>query len=90
MGIGWNFVFIGATTLVTETYSPAEKAKTQGFNDLLVFGTVTLTALTSGYLHEYYGWQWLNIAVLPFIVLAIIAIVWLHRSRLARPVVAAL
>ena len=66
------------------------KAKTQGFNDLLVFGTVTLTALTSGYLHEYYGWQWLNIAVLPFIVLAIIAIVWLHRSRLARPVVAAL
>ncbi len=90
LGIGWNFVFIGATTLVTETYSPAEKAKTQGFNDLLVFGTVTLTALTSGYLHEYYGWQWLNIAVLPFIVLAIIAIVWLHRSRLARPVVAAL
>ena len=88
LGVGWNFLFIGATTLVTEAYRPPEKAKTQGFNDVLVFGTVTITALSSGYLHEYYGWQLLNIALLPFVVLAIIAIVWLHRSRLSTPAVA--
>lgn len=90
LGVGWNFLFIGATTLVTETYRPAEKAKTQGFNDVLVFGTVTITALSSGYLHEHYGWQLLNIAVLPFVIGAIIAIVWLHRSRLAAPATASL
>jgi hypothetical protein len=49
---------------------------------------VTITALSSGYLHEYYGWQLLNIALLPFVVLAIIAIVWLHRSRLSSPAAA--
>jgi MFS family permease len=88
LGVGWNFLFIGATTLVTEAYRPVEKAKTQGFNDVLVFGTVTITALSSGYLHEYYGWQLLNIALLPFVVLAIIAIMWLHRSRLSSSAVA--
>lgn len=88
LGFGWNFLFIGATTLVTETYRPAEKAKTQGFNDVLVFGTVTITALSSGYLHEHYGWQLLNVAVLPFVILAIISIMWLHRSRLLAPATA--
>ncbi len=53
LGVGWNFLFIGATTLVTESYRPSEKAKTQGLNDLLVFGTVALTALVSGFLHAH-------------------------------------
>ncbi len=81
LGVGWNFLFIGATTLVTETYMPAEKAKTQGLNDLFVFGTVTITALTSGYLHEHLGWTMLNILVVPVVVIALVAVLWMHRAR---------
>ena len=47
LGLGWNFMFIGSTTLLTECYRPAEKARAQGLNDLLVFGTVALTATSS-------------------------------------------
>jgi len=81
LGLGWNFLFIGGTTLVTEAYMPAEKAKTQGLNDFLVFGMVALTALTSGVLHQWLGWLTLNIVVVPMIVVALIAVIWLDRVR---------
>ena len=81
LGLGWNFLFIGGTTLVTETYLPAEKAKTQGLNDFLVFGMVALTALTSGVLHQWLGWLTLNIVVVPMIVAALISVIWLDRVR---------
>ena len=79
LGLGWNFLFIGATMLLTETCTTREKAKAQGFNDLLVFTVVTLTAATSGYLHSELGWRSLNIGVLPFLVLVAMAIAWLGR-----------
>ena len=50
IGVGWNFMFIGATTLLTETYQPEERAKVQGFNDFLIFATVAIAALSSGQL----------------------------------------
>ncbi len=81
LGIGWNFLFVGATTLVTEAYTPAEKAKTQAANDFLVFGSVAAAALLSGVLHETVGWQAMNYAVLPFIGLVLAAIIWLGRVR---------
>jgi predicted MFS family arabinose efflux permease len=81
LGLGWNFLFIGGTTLVTEAYMPAEKAKTQGLNDFLVFGMVALTALTSGMLHQWLGWLTLNIVVVPMIVVALIAVIWLDRVQ---------
>ena len=81
LGLGWNFLFIGGTTLVTESYTPSEKAKTQGLNDLMIFGTVFLTAGISGVVHEIAGWQMLNLLVLPFLALVLLLIIWFSRVR---------
>ncbi len=81
LGLGWNFLFIGGTTLVTESYTPSEKAKTQGLNDLMIFGTVALTAGISGVVHEIAGWQMLNLLVLPFLALVLLLIIWFSRVR---------
>lgn len=81
LGVGWNFLFVGGTTLLTETYTPPEKAKTQALNDFLVFGTVTCTAFASGALHELYGWRALNTGVLPAILLALAAVSLLALKR---------
>ena len=56
LGIGWNFLFIGATALLTEAYRPAERAKVQGLNDVCVFMTTMVTSLGSGYLLQESGW----------------------------------
>ena len=87
LGLGWNFMFIGSTTLLTECYRPAEKARAQGLNDLLVFGTVALTATSSGALHQTLGWSSLNAGVIPVIGLAVAAALWL-RSGGRTPVTA--
>ena len=81
LGLGWNFLFIGGTTLVTESYTPSEKAKTQGLNDFMIFGTVALTAGISGVVHEIAGWQMLNLLVLPFLALVLLLIIWFSRVR---------
>ena len=86
LGLGWNFLYVGGTTLVTESYSPAEQAKTQGLNDLMIFGTVALTAGVSGVVHEIAGWQTLNLLVLPFLLVALALIVWFSRVRKPLPV----
>ena len=80
LGLGWNFLFIGSTTLLTESYQPAEKAKVQGVNDLLVFATVAMTATSSGALHHALGWSAMNTVVLPFIMLSMIATLWLRAD----------
>jgi len=81
LGLGWNFMFLGGTTLVTETYAPNEKARTQGLNDLLVFGTTAMTALLSGVLHHTFGWTVTNLIVVPFLVIALILAVRLNLQR---------
>jgi MFS family permease len=78
LGLGWNFMFVGATTLLTETYSLNEKAKAQALNDFIVFGTVTLTSFSSGAVQNILGWQTINIAVIPFLVLIGFANLWLR------------
>lgn len=85
MGVGWNFVFVGATTLLTESYRPAEKAKMQGINDFLVYGTVTISALISGKLHHFIGWEALNLAASPFVAATVAAGLWLRARRAAQP-----
>lgn len=70
LGIGWNFMFISATQLVTMTYRDEEKAKTQAANEFIVFSTVTVSALSSGWLEASFGWQTMNLMVLPLIVWA--------------------
>lgn len=67
LGVGWNFAFIGATTLVTECYRPQEKEKIQGFNDFIVFGNVALASMLSGYVHFQFGWDMVNILAFPVI-----------------------
>ena len=85
LGIGWNFLFIGGTTLLTETYRPSERAKTQAANDFLVFGTTATTALASGLVFSAGGWEWLNMGVLPALTVAFAAILWQLLRRRAAP-----
>lgn len=81
LGVGWNFLFIGGTTLLTDTYSPAEKAKTQAMNDFLVFGAVAAASLSSGALYERLGWEAVNWAVLPLIGVVAASLAWLAWRR---------
>jgi len=83
LGIGWNFGFIGATTLITSAHAPEERGRLQGLNDLMVFGGVTLASASSGGLMNcaggtaQTGWQMVNLAMLPFLILAGGALIWL-------------
>jgi len=80
LGIGWNFLFIGGTTLLTTAYRSEEKAKVQGLGDFLVFTSSTVAAFSSGALNHAFGWQMLNLAVLPLVALVIAALLW-YRLR---------
>src|SRR5213075_572993 len=79
LGLGWNFLFVGATTLLTETYTVEEKAKVQATNDFLILSITTITAFSSGPLHHHAGWQAINLSVVPLIVIAAFAVTWLKR-----------
>ena len=83
LGFGWNFAFIGATTMLTTLITPAERGRMQGMNDLIVFGGVTMASFSSGGLMNcsgssvQAGWQAVNMAMLPFLVLAGGSLIWL-------------
>ena len=79
LGISWNFLFIGASTLLTTTYLPEEKAKAQAFNDFMVFSTVTIASLSAGYFQHKYGWKMVNLGVFPFMIIVLISIYWLKQ-----------
>jgi len=78
LGVSWNFLFIGATTLLTETYLPQERFKTQAINDLLVFSAVAVAVLSSGTVHHYFGWRMVNYCSLPAIVIILLSLAWLR------------
>ncbi len=84
LGVGWNFMFIGATTLLTEMHEPAERAKVQGFNDFLIFGTIATAAFSSGNILHYFGWDMVNYGVLPFLAAILALVLWLVRSEARR------
>ncbi len=86
LGIGWNFLYIGATTLLTETYRPAERAKAQGVNDMMIFLTMATSSFSSGLLLEQNGWQLLNWLAVPFMAVVAFAVMWLMARR--RPALA--
>ena len=81
LGIGWNFLFVGATTLLHETWLPAEKGKVQGINDTLVFSMSAMAAMGSGVLYANFGWKITNLVSLPFSVLAACLIIYLMIQR---------
>jgi MFS family permease len=87
IGIGWNFSFIGATTMLAGAYRPEERARVQGVNDFLVMGMVTLASACSGALMSQLGWQAVNLATIPFLALATAALIWLMlHEGVANPV----
>jgi len=82
LGVGWNFMFIGATTLLTTVHMPAERAKVQGLNDFIMFATTASAAFSSGGILNLLGWEVVNLAVVPLLGLVGAAIVWLKfRTR---------
>ena len=78
LGLGWNFAFVGASTLLTETHSPAERAKVQATNDFLVFGSVATASLSSGAFLHFLGWNAVQILALPFVTVATLGLLWLR------------
>ena len=80
LGIGWNFGFIGATALLAGAHLPEERARVQGLNDFLVFGLVTIASLSSGALMASIGWEAVNVAMLPFLTVAALALAWLMMA----------
>ncbi len=84
LGVGWNFLFIGGTTLLTETYTEAEKAKAQALNDFTVFTVITLSSLSAGALQHYFGWHTVNLGAAPLIALILAALLWLRQARKAQ------
>lgn len=84
LGVSWNFLFIGATTLLTETYTPEEKSRAQGANDFIVFTCVTLAALSAGALQNQFGWRTVNIGVLPLITIILTSTLWLKFRTLPK------
>jgi MFS family permease len=85
LGLGWNFGFIGATTMLSNTHTPGERGVVQGMNDMVVFGFVTIASLASGGLMNcsgrspIEGWTAVNIAMVPVLVLAGGSLIWLVR-----------
>jgi MFS family permease len=85
LGVGWNFLFVGATAMLTETYRPEERAKAQGANDMAIFVMMTISSLTSGMIVTSAGWERVNYAAAPMIAVVAILIAWLGlRQRAAR------
>jgi len=76
LGMGWNFMFVAGTTMVIETYSPAEKAIVQGVNDFLVFGTAAVSSLLAGVVQTSLGWRAVNLSSIPFLGVAVLALLW--------------
>jgi MFS family permease len=84
LGVGWNFMYVGGSALLTECHTPAERAKTQAANDFLVFVTMAISSLSSGLLLNASGWHAVNYGSLPFLLLATLATLWLMWQRQRR------
>jgi predicted MFS family arabinose efflux permease len=81
LGVGWNFMYVGGSTLLTECHTPAERAKTQAANDFMVFATMAISSMSSGLLLSKSGWHAVNLGSIPFLVLALGATLWLILQR---------
>lgn len=84
LGVGWNFGFIGSTTLLTKAYGALEAARVQGLNEQLVFGAMALASIGSGALLQMIGWQSVNVLVIPVATATIALLAWgesVHRKE---------
>ena len=84
LGLGWNFGFIGATAMVTESYRPEEKGTIQGFHDLILFGSVAFASLMSGAVYNAWGWAMLAWVVFPVSLVCLVALGALRITAVRR------
>jgi MFS family permease len=85
VGAGWNFLFVGGTDLLTHCYRPSERAKAQGVNDFLVFGTVAAFSTAAGWVQDTAGWLIVCIVMVPFVAVVGVAVLWLKLTPGAAP-----
>ena len=78
VGLGWNFTYVGGSTLLTRTYEPAERAKVQASHDFIVYATTATAAAAAGFMHATAGWITLNLSALPMMMAILLATLWLH------------
>jgi MFS family permease len=84
LGVGWNFAFVGATTMVTKCHRPEERNKVQSFNDFLVFGSMALSSFSSGLVLANFGWLAVNNIVFPVVLTAAVLLMWAILRRRAQ------
>jgi len=84
IGVGWNFMYTGGTTLLTESYAPAEKARTQGANDFFMFSIMAVSSFSSGAMVSAAGWEVMNVAALPILVFIAGVVIWYARRHARR------
>jgi MFS family permease len=82
LGVGWNFLYVGATTMLTYTYSVAERFRAQGINEFLVFGSSATTSLLAGTVMHYFGWARLMLIPIPVLLLVFLALFWVRKQSL--------
>ena len=76
LGVGWNFTFTAATSLMTTAYTPAERAKTQGMMNQIIYTVVACGSLSSGAFIHFFGWNWVNIGAMPLLLIAATVTLW--------------
>ena len=82
LGVGWNFLYVGGTTMLTYTYSMAERFRAQAVNEFLVFGTSATASLLAGTVMYFYGWGTLMLIPMPFLIIICIALIAVRRNSL--------
>ncbi|MEQ1304974.1 MFS transporter [Acinetobacter radioresistens] len=80
LGVGWNFLFIGSTSLLTRTYTHEEKAKAQAINDMTVFVVGLICSFSAGALLDIIGWKVMNMALIPWLVITALSLIWLSKK----------
>jgi MFS family permease len=89
LGVGWNFLYLGGTTLLTETYRPEERARAQGTNEQAIFIMMAISSVSSGLTVTTAGWERVNLFALPLVAIVAVAIVWFGLRERARKAAAA-
>ena len=87
LGVGWNLMYTGGTTLLIDAYEPGEKSRTQGANDAIVFTSMGVSSFSSGVLVSAAGWEAMNAGALPLLAVLAVAVLWhAWQRRLPAPV----
>ena len=87
LGLGWNFTYTAATTLMTTAYTPAERNKTQGMMNQIIYTVVAIGSLSSGAFIHFLGWNWVNIGAMPMLLFTVLVTIWhaAAKSKTANP-----